>query len=65
MPDNPRIDCRKCRHYYITWEASFPHGCTLYEFKGKLMPSGTVWEATGKACEHFAQVTKKIVRKKT
>ena len=65
MANTPRIDCRKCRHYYVTWEANFPHGCTVYEFKGKLMPSSTVWEATGTACEHFAEKQKGPAGKKT
>jgi len=59
MATDPRIDCRKCRHFYVTWEAAFPNGCGLFGFKAKTMPSLTVWEATGKPCENFEEKPRK------
>jgi hypothetical protein len=58
MPEKPRIDCLKCQHYYITWDAKFPKGCRLYKFKSKWPPSYAVYDATGSLCEHFAEKTK-------
>jgi hypothetical protein len=53
MTSDPRIDCRRCRHFYVTWEPRFPNGCQLFGFKSKTNPSVAVWEATGAPCEHF------------
>jgi hypothetical protein len=53
MPANPRIDCRRCRQFYVTWDNDFPNGCRLFGFKSRTYPSQTVWEATGAPCEHF------------
>jgi hypothetical protein len=58
MPTDPRIDCRRCRHFYITWDAGFPSGCLLFKFKSKTLPSLTVWEATGAPCEHYEEKVK-------
>ena len=55
MASDPRIDCRRCRHFYITWEPHFPNGCQLFGFKSKTYPSVTVWEATGARCEHYVK----------
>jgi hypothetical protein len=66
MSTDPRIDCRRCKHYYITWDTHFPHGCRLFGFKSKTLPSMTVREATGAPCEHHIEGGKgaHIVRKK-
>lgn len=33
-----RIDCRRCAHYYVTWDPSFPHGCRCMGFKSRMTP---------------------------
>jgi hypothetical protein len=44
------ISCRKCRHYYVTWDKSFPHGCKAMGFKSKRPPALTVRNASGEDC---------------
>lgn len=45
-----KIDCFKCRHFYITWDKSFPYGCMAIGFKAKNMPSEEVYAASGEEC---------------
>ncbi|MCW7752813.1 uracil-DNA glycosylase [Desulfobotulus sp. H1] len=47
-----RINCYRCRHYYITWEPKFPHGCRGLNFKSREMPSLAVFRSSGQPC-HF------------
>jgi hypothetical protein len=58
MPIRTDVDCAKCRHFYVTWDPHFPKGCKVFGFKSKQLPSHTVYEATGKFCEEFAEKTK-------
>ena len=51
-PDK-KINCRLCRHYYVTWEPNHPYGCRAMGFKGKLLPSMMVVRTTGKPCSMF------------
>jgi hypothetical protein len=51
--DSKRIDCRKCKHYYITWDVAFPYGCKAYNIKSKQMPSIIVCKSIGKECEGY------------
>ncbi|PAB59184.1 uracil-DNA glycosylase [Anaeromicrobium sediminis] len=51
--DNQRIYCKKCKHYYITWNNKFPNGCKLYGIKSNQLPSILVYRSTGKKCEYF------------
>ncbi|MBF0557947.1 MAG: uracil-DNA glycosylase [Nitrospirae bacterium] len=44
------IDCFTCKHFYITWEKSFPYGCKALGFKCKGMPSVEVFKASSKEC---------------
>jgi hypothetical protein len=50
--DNTPI-CRKCKFYYITWDAKHPHGCRAMGFKSKELPSVTVLKNSGKNCLLF------------
>ncbi|MBW2370171.1 MAG: uracil-DNA glycosylase [Deltaproteobacteria bacterium] len=45
-----RIDCHKCRHYYVTWDKRFPHGCRAMKFKSKVLPSATVMDSSKRPC---------------
>ena len=47
------IDCRKCRHFYITWDHKFPYGCKSFGMKTKQMPSAEVYTSSGKECLKF------------
>jgi hypothetical protein len=51
-----RIDCRRCRHYFVTWDEKFPHGCRRMGFKSRRAPNDEVRCAmNGRACRLFEQ----------
>lgn len=50
---NERIDCRRCTHYYVTWDPTNPMGCRLFGFKSKQMPSEVVKKSSGETCKGF------------
>lgn len=50
-----RIYCKKCKHYYITWDIKFPNGCKLFGIKSKHLPSMMIYQSTGKNCDHFIE----------
>jgi len=50
-----KIGCLKCRHFYVTWDKSFPKGFEAMRFKLGKMPSFVVYEASGTACLRFAK----------
>jgi len=46
--------CRRCVHYFITWEVDFPHGCRAMGFKSRRLPIMDVRRAMqGQACLSF------------
>ncbi|NBW01711.1 MAG: uracil-DNA glycosylase [Betaproteobacteria bacterium] len=49
----PLVNCRRCKHYYVTWDESFPQGCRLYGVKSRQAPSIAVRDATGAACQFW------------
>lgn len=51
--DNMTIDCRKCKHYYVTWDPSNPMGCRKFNFKSRIMPSEVVFQSSGEPCRGF------------
>jgi len=53
LSETRRVDCTKCRHYYITWDPNFPRGCRSFGFKSPAMPSLTVLSSSGKPCMSF------------
>jgi hypothetical protein len=53
MTESQRINCMKCQHFYITWDANFPRGCKAYGFKTQTMPSLNVLSSSGKPCMNF------------
>jgi len=50
-----RINCRKCIHYFVTWEQNQPHGCKAYGFKSAQIPSQVVLKSSGMACTLFRE----------
>ncbi|WP_404429822.1 hypothetical protein [Sutcliffiella horikoshii] len=48
-----RINCLKCKHYYVTWDAKFPKGCRAFGFKTNQMPSVAVLRSSGSPCLKF------------
>ncbi|MGM0652914.1 MAG: uracil-DNA glycosylase [Bacillota bacterium] len=57
--ERDRINCLKCRHYYITWDRKFPRGCRALDFKSKYCPSAAVYNSSGMPCL-FYQERKKV-----
>ncbi len=47
------IDCHKCKHYYVTWERQFPHGCRSMNFKSLQLPSAVVRNSSGIPCMRY------------
>jgi hypothetical protein len=50
-----RINCRKCVHFYVTWDKKFPYGCRAMGFKTQTMPSLRVFQTSGMDCLQFAE----------
>jgi hypothetical protein len=46
--------CRFCAHYFVTWEASTPHGCRALGFKSRQIPSREVRRTSGDACRYYS-----------
>lgn len=50
---NKKINCLKCKYYYVTWDASAAHGCKIIAFKSHIIPSLVVLKNTGMKCQMF------------
>jgi len=48
-----RINCFKCKHFYVTWDKNFPRGCKAMGFKTKRIPSEDVYRSSGMDCLNF------------
>jgi len=48
-----RIDCRRCRSFFITHEPDFPYGCRSFGMKTRALPSLEVLRASGVPCRAF------------
>ncbi len=53
-----RVNCRDCRHYYITFDVNAPYGCRVYGFKTKTLPSIAVYQSSGMHCTLFSAKVK-------
>lgn len=53
--NSKKLDCRKCVHFFITWEKNTPYGCHAYGFKGPQIPSIVVKSSSGESCNFFKQ----------
>ncbi len=50
------IDCRQCKHYYVTWDPASPHGCRAMGFKSLELPNLAVRASTdGRDCLTFTR----------
>lgn len=49
----PKIECLKCRHFYITWDEFFPRGCKALSFKSREIPSRVVFSSSSIECQKF------------
>ncbi len=48
-----RPKCLECRHYYVTYEPSFPHGCRLFQMRSRMLPSIEVERNSGRPCQGY------------
>lgn len=48
-----KVDCYKCKFYYVTWDRNFPKGCKAFQFKGRALPSLEVKKASGQQCLRY------------
>ncbi|MBA3010214.1 MAG: uracil-DNA glycosylase [Desulfobacula sp.] len=55
MKPADKINCFKCKFFYVTWEPQHPNGCKAMGFKSKLLPSITVFQSSGKPCQLFSE----------
>ena len=53
--EKKRIDCFKCKHFYVTWDQDFPRGCKAMGFKSKEMPADVVMQSSGMECMRFEE----------
>jgi len=54
------VICRKCIHYFVTWDKDKPHGCRAMGFKSRQAPSKVVRQTTPQmACQYFEPRQKK------
>jgi hypothetical protein len=54
-----KVNCIKCKHFYVTWDAVFPNGCRTYGFKSASRPAIMVENSSGIACLKFEPKTNK------
>ncbi|KAA0258494.1 uracil-DNA glycosylase [Deferribacter autotrophicus] len=55
MKSDKRVNCHKCKGFYITWDKNFPYGCRILGFKSKYLPSVEVYRSSGVKCMYFTQ----------
>jgi len=46
-------DCRRCRHYFVTYDPTLPHGCRTFRIKSRAWPTRVVFESSGEPCRGF------------
>jgi hypothetical protein len=51
-PSQP-VDCLRCRHFQVTWEADHPRACRAMGFKTALWPWQEVLRSSGGPCLLF------------
>ncbi len=50
MKKKQKIICQKCKHYFVTWDKTAPHGCRTMGFKTLQQPSMIVFKNSGEQC---------------
>jgi len=48
-----KIDCFRCKHFYITWDERHPKGCKAMGFKSREIPSVVVLRSSGMECLRY------------
>ncbi|TBL78218.1 uracil-DNA glycosylase [Paenibacillus thalictri] len=50
-----RINCYRCKHFYVTWDSRFPRGCKAFGFKTGELPSAVVLKSSGQPCMNYVE----------
>jgi hypothetical protein len=50
---SPQPDCRRCKHFAVSWDPSAPYLCRGFGFKSRNLPSREVQLADGSPCRLF------------
>ncbi len=48
-----RADCTRCSHFFITWDAGAPYGCSAWGIKLAQHPRNAVYASSGIQCQLF------------
>ncbi|WP_024831313.1 hypothetical protein [Ruminiclostridium josui] len=56
--EQEKVNCLKCKYYFITYDARMPYGCRLFGFKGRQMPSVSVRQSSGNDCQGYDEKVK-------
>lgn len=48
------VECRRCQHFHVTWNAQRPYACHLYGFESKILPCQVVKRESGTDCLGFS-----------
>ena len=59
------IDCKACKHLYITYNHKYPYGCRAFRFISKKFPYLEVHSSSGMKCALFSYRTKNDIIKKS
>ena len=57
--EDKSINCRQCRHFFITYDTRFPYGCRVIGFKSRDLPSVVVCRDSGAPCRSYSLRKKK------
>jgi len=63
MKSQNNVQCHRCKHYHITWDKNFPHGCRAMKFKSRKPPYITVLKHSKMACLMFSEKEKQQIKK--
>lgn len=53
-----KVNCIKCKHYFVTWDIQLPKGCKAFGFKSSMTPAIIVLRTSGQACMKFEEKRK-------
>jgi len=57
-----KYSCRKCLHFYITWERKHPYGCRGFGMKSRQFPGLLVRNTSGEDCHMYKSKKKTELR---
>lgn len=53
MAQDERVDCQRCRHFYVTYRMPRPYACRHFAFESARLPCLDVLASSGEACRAF------------